>query len=124
MKNKKKWSDERLDALHQVNMADTVEPAPCSRTALVRDRFIDDIKSGMNTKRFEKVDENDWNKVVQRMKEREQRSRGIKDGVTVTVNDTNNTITIEGNFVIVNERGERTDGVGKRTFQRMVPGYQ
>jgi hypothetical protein len=74
--------------------------------------------------RFEKVDEDVWDKVVQRMKERERISRGIKDGVTVTVNDTNNTITIEGNFVIVNDRGDSTNVVGKRTFQRMVPGYQ
>ena len=47
-----------------------VEPAPCSRTALVRDRYIDDIKSGMKTERFKKVDDDVWDKVVQRMKDR------------------------------------------------------
>ena len=47
-------------------------PAPCSRTALVRDRYIDDIKSGMKTERFEKVDEKEWDKVVQRMKDKER----------------------------------------------------
>ena len=46
--------------------------APCSRTALVRDRYIDDIKSGMKTERFEKVDEKEWDKVVQRMKDKER----------------------------------------------------
>ena len=50
-----------------------VEPAPCSRTALVRDRYIDDIKSGMKTERFEKVDEKEWDKVVQRMKDKERK---------------------------------------------------
>jgi hypothetical protein len=45
-------------------------PAPCSRTALVRDRYIDDIKSGMKTERFKKVDDDVWDKVVQRMKDR------------------------------------------------------
>jgi len=48
-------------------------PAPCSRTALVRDRYIDDIKSGMKTERFEKVDEKEWDKVVQRMKDKERK---------------------------------------------------
>ena len=50
-----------------------VEPAPCSRTALVRDRYIDDIKSGMKTERFKKVDDDVWDKVVQRMKEKERK---------------------------------------------------
>ena len=49
-----------------------VEPAPCSRTALVRDRYIDDIKSGLKTERFEKVDPEEWDKVVQRMKDKER----------------------------------------------------
>ena len=47
-------------------------PAPCSRTALVRDRYIDDIKSGMKTERFKKVDDDVWDKVVQRMKSKER----------------------------------------------------
>ena len=50
-----------------------VEPAPCSRTALVRDRYIDDIKSGMKTERFKKVDEDVWDKVVKRMRDKERR---------------------------------------------------
>ena len=50
-----------------------VEPAPCSRTALVRDRYIDDIKSGMKTERFKKVDDVTWDKVVQRMREKEKK---------------------------------------------------
>jgi diadenosine tetraphosphate (Ap4A) HIT family hydrolase len=45
-------------------------PAPCSRTALVRDRYIDDIKSGMKTERFKKVDDDVWDEIVQRMKDR------------------------------------------------------
>ena len=50
-------------------------PAPCSRTALVRDRYIDDIKSGMKTERFEKVDDATWDKVVQRMRDKEKKRR-------------------------------------------------
>jgi len=49
---------------------DYAVPAPCSRTALVRDRAIDDIKSGMKTERFKKVDDDVWDKIVQRMKDR------------------------------------------------------
>ena len=52
-----------------------VEPAPCSRTALVRDRYIDDIKSEMKTERFKKVDDDVWDKVVQRMRDKEKRKR-------------------------------------------------
>jgi len=48
-------------------------PAPCSRTALVRDRYIDDINSGMKTERFKKVDEDVWDKVVKRMRDKEKR---------------------------------------------------
>ena len=54
---------------------DYAVPAPCSRTALVRDRYIDDIKSGMKTERFEKVDDATWDKVVQRMREKEKKRR-------------------------------------------------
>jgi len=48
-------------------------PAPCSRTALVRDRAIDEIKTEMKTERFKKVDEDVWDKVVQRMREKEKK---------------------------------------------------
>ena len=51
----------------------TSVPAPCSRTALVRDRYIDDIKSGMKTERFKKVDDDVWDKVVQRMRDKEKK---------------------------------------------------
>ena len=50
-------------------------PAPCSRTALVRDRYIDDIKSGMKTERFKKVDDDVWDKVVKRMRDKEKKRR-------------------------------------------------
>ncbi len=52
-------------------------PAPCSRTALVRDRAIDEIKFENNKKTtsWEKVDEAEWAKVVQRMKDKERRKR-------------------------------------------------
>ena len=52
---------------------DYAVPAPCSRTALVRDRYIDDIKSGMKTERFKKVDDDVWDKVVQRMRDKEKK---------------------------------------------------
>ena len=48
-------------------------PAPCSRTALVRDRYIDEIKAEKKWKTFEKVDEVEWAKVVQRMKDKEKK---------------------------------------------------
>ena len=51
----------------------TSVPAPCSRTALVRDRYIDEIKSEMKkTQSWEKVDEAEWAKVVQRMRDKEK----------------------------------------------------
>ena len=51
-------------------------PAPCSRTALVRDRYIDEIKLEMNGgKHLKKVDDKVWNKIVERMKEREKNKR-------------------------------------------------
>ncbi len=48
-------------------------PDPCSRTALVRDRYIDEIKAEKKWKTFEKVDEVEWAKVVQRMKDKEKK---------------------------------------------------
>ena len=63
---------EELDQLYDDHGA---VPAPCSRTALVRDRYIDDIKSGMKTERFEKVDDAAWDKVVQRMRDKEKKRR-------------------------------------------------
>ena len=55
-----------------------VEPAPCSRTALVRDRFIDEIKAEMKEERSEKVDDATWDKIVQRMKERVRNKKYIQ----------------------------------------------
>ena len=52
-----------------------VEPAPCSRTALVRDRFIDEIKAEMKEESSEKVDDATWDKVVKRMREKEKKRR-------------------------------------------------
>jgi len=49
----------------------TSVPAPCSRTALVRDRTIDEIKAKGKT--FEKVDEKEWAKVVKRMRDKEKK---------------------------------------------------
>ena len=53
------------------------EPAPCSRTALVRDRAIDEIKfeNKKTTNRVKKVDETKWAKIVQRMKDKERKQR-------------------------------------------------
>ena len=51
-------------------------PAPCSRTALIRDRAIDEIKTEMKkTQSWEKVDDDVWDKVVQRMKDKEKKQR-------------------------------------------------
>jgi diadenosine tetraphosphate (Ap4A) HIT family hydrolase len=56
---------------------DYAVPAPCSRTALVRDRAIDEIKfennKKKNTQSWEKVDEAEWAKVVKRMRDKEKR---------------------------------------------------
>ena len=54
-------------------MKKDVEPAPCSRTALVRDRFIDEIKTTTTKTSQKKVDPDVWDKVVQRMKDKEKR---------------------------------------------------
>jgi diadenosine tetraphosphate (Ap4A) HIT family hydrolase len=56
---------------------DYAVPAPCSRTALVRDRYIDEIKTEMKGKRqgrnWDKVDDATWDKVVKRMRDKERR---------------------------------------------------
>ena len=99
----------------------TIEPAPCSRTALVRDRYIDEIKAEMKNVRIKKVDEVEWSKIVQRMKEKEKnRMEYDKRDTTVTLNNNDDTITIEGNFVIIdgtdsNDYGYRVEG--KRSFK-------
>ena len=55
-------------------MALPVEPAPCSRTALVRDRAIDEIKTEMKkTQSWEKVNDDVWAKVVRRMRDKEKK---------------------------------------------------
>ena len=46
-------------------------PAPCSRTALVHDRYMDEIKLEMNGGKYlKKVDDKVWDKIVQRMKDK------------------------------------------------------
>ena len=48
----------------------------CSRTALVRDRYIDEIKLEMNGgKHLKKVDDKVWDGIVQRMKDKERNKR-------------------------------------------------
>ena len=58
---------------------DYAVPAPCSRTALVRDRYIDEIKKGRRESeqglRWEKVSDEEWDKVVKRMKDKEKKRR-------------------------------------------------
>ena len=49
-----------------------VEPAPCSRTALVRDRYIDEIKAEMKNTKVKKVPKEQWDKIVQNMKDKER----------------------------------------------------
>ena len=56
---------------------DESEPAPCSRTALVRERAIDEIKAEGKT--FEKVDEKEWAKVVKRMRDKEKKQQMKND---------------------------------------------
>jgi len=54
---------------------DYAVPAPCSRTALVRDRAIDEIKAEKKGNTFEKVSDEEWDKVVKRMKDKEKKRR-------------------------------------------------
>ncbi len=51
-------------------------PAPCSRTALVRDRAIDEIKfENKKTTSWKKVSDKEWDKVVKRMRDKEKRKQ-------------------------------------------------
>ena len=68
-------SREELDNWKERYNEEKSVPAPCSRTALVRDRYIDDIKSGMKTERFKKVDDDVWDEVVKRMRNKEKKRR-------------------------------------------------
>ena len=52
---------------------DYAVPAPCSRTALVRDRAIDEFMAEHKGKSWEKVDDATWDKVVQRMRNKERK---------------------------------------------------
>ena len=52
---------------------DYAVPAPCSRTALVRDRAIDEFMTEHKGKSWEKVDDATWDKVVQRMRNKERK---------------------------------------------------
>ena len=52
---------------------DYAVPAPCSRTALVRDRAIDEFMTEHKGKSWEKVDDATWDKVVQRMRDKERK---------------------------------------------------
>ena len=48
-------------------------PAPCSRTALGRDRAIDEFLVEHKGKSWEKVSDEEWDKVVKRMRDKEKR---------------------------------------------------
>ena len=52
---------------------DYAVPAPCSRTALVRDRAIDEFMTEHKGKSWEKVSDEEWDKVVKRMRDKEKR---------------------------------------------------
>ena len=54
---------------------DYAVPAPCSRTALVRDRAIDEFMVEHKGKSWEKVDDATWDKVVKRMRDKEKKRR-------------------------------------------------
>jgi hypothetical protein len=64
--------ENEIKVIWQTMMKKDVEPAPCSRTALVLDRFIDEIKTTTKTSQ-KKVDPDVWDTVVQRMKDKEKR---------------------------------------------------
>ena len=64
---------------NEVNYIDEKSvPAPCSRTALVRDRYIDEIKAEKKGKTWKKVDDKKWDKIVQRMKDKEKAQQKLK----------------------------------------------
>ena len=52
---------------------DYAVPAPCSRTALVRDRAIDEFLVEHKGKSWEKVSDEEWDKVVKRMRDKEKK---------------------------------------------------
>ena len=86
-----------------------VEPAPCSRTALVRDRMIDEIKmeNNKNKKIWNKVPDEKWNEVVARMKEKEARKRHDKNKPPTI--EIRNSLKVTGNFVIIHEDGSEEE---------------
>ena len=68
---------------------DYAVPAPCSRTALVRDRAIDEFMVEHKGKSWEKVDDATWDKVVQRMRNKErkkEKEKNTKNAKTQTLN--------------------------------------
>ena len=97
-----------------------VEPAPCSRTALVRDRMMDEAKLEKKDRheRF-KVPDQKWNDIVARMKEREAQRRNNKDKKDkVTTIKIQHNLKVIGNFVIIHEDGSEEEIDGKRAFCR------
>ena len=97
-----------------------VEPAPCSRTALVRDRMMDEAKLEKKDRheRF-KVPDQKWNDIVARMKEREAQRRNNKDKKDkVTTIKIQHNLKVTGNFVIIHEDGSEEQIDGKRSFCR------
>ena len=95
-----------------------VEPAPCSRTALVRDRMMDEAKlEQMDIKKsWSKVPDEKWNEVVARMKAKEAHRRHHKN--TPTTIKIQNSLNVIGNFIIVHEDGSEEEIDGKRSFCR------
>ena len=97
-----------------------VEPAPCSRTALVRDRMMDEAKLEKKDRheRF-KVPDQKWNDIVARMKEREAQRRNNKNKKDkVTTIKIQHNLKVIGNFVIIHEDGSEEEIDGKRAFCR------
>ena len=93
------------------------EPAPCSRTALVRDRMMDEAKlEKMDRHELSKVPDQKWNDVVVRMKEREARRRHNKNKTTTI--KIQHSLKVTGNFVIIHEDGSEEEIDGKRSFCR------
>ena len=94
-----------------------VEPAPCSRTALVRDRMMDEAKLEEKDRheRF-KVPDQKWNDIVARMKEKEAQRRHNKDKPTTI--KIQHSLKVTGNFVIIHEDGSEEQIDGKRSFCR------
>ena len=94
-----------------------VEPAPCSRTALVRDRMMDEAKlEKMDRRERYKVPDQKWNDIVARMKEKEARRRDNKGKLTTI--KIQHSLKVTGNFVIIHEDGSEEEIDGKRAFCR------